>query len=810
MKLFDPPLEFQKMLQDSVINYSLRSRHHSSEDDEGSESDENLDYLPQPEPITDLRENEFFVDKIMDCYLDEKENKLVYLIKWLGYDEKENTWELDNNVSTDVKYNYIQNLKKSLFLAEKALEYATDKSKIELTKLELVLERIYSYISNCNDGTQKMKNSIKMILCGLPNSSYSKISKTSYKILKINRVKYAAGLHGKLTVRIEEDSNVKVEIWSIQKAMNLCPRECCKFFFENLSCYESAAVTSTQMIDAVPQILNQDFEKFDADDSDHLTSVEDDTKLIVGDMDLKENTILDIVDFEPDIPFLGVSDTSRMELKKNQLDQLEANDMLNVAVLKATRYNPEVKLSYEPIQSRPTAPRQLYNSKPGKPAVSLKPEKSYKPKDHFSKVNENLRTSRRLRKATSNRPKKLIDRSIMTNKKYDRKDSSKNLSGSLNMEPHTPDFVEKYKNIEISSGSQVSETSFIDPDVILVSSKKTPKPEESLEKLHSINQTRPHSEPRLFINNVSSQQKALLPKITLDKNSGNEIPMKRMPLFTDTYRDLNCSSDTEEEDLPALFPSALDLCNQKASKPEFVKFIPKNNTSVPLKSIPVLHGKKSIFSESPKPIQDPNLANNHTAHKSQNPSLLTSSSKSTFVKEPLKRHKPRENYEPFRTQKKNHFKKIESKDANINPFACLDKKDRLFDKSLFENSAISAPKLSPPIDSRNSLKIFKKTDAFKTGPIDLRQSPIFDPTSQPQSSFFLGNQSSSGFSLFKNQDTSISNGNHNMARTSIFSNIASKNYASSRNLGDDQDPIFEIKPKHPEGSNLSLFNLKSK
>lgn len=49
-----------------------------------------------PDPVVVDGQEEHYIERILDCRL--RNNKLEYLIKWLGYSEEESTWEPRSHV----------------------------------------------------------------------------------------------------------------------------------------------------------------------------------------------------------------------------------------------------------------------------------------------------------------------------------------------------------------------------------------------------------------------------------------------------------------------------------------------------------------------------------------------------------------------------------------------------------------------------------------------------------------------------------------------------------------------------------------
>ena len=66
----------------------------------------------EPDPEADEDTDPYIVERIVDKRFNAHKSQYEYLVKWLGYDTRENTWELPSNIPDNKLQQYERSLSK--------------------------------------------------------------------------------------------------------------------------------------------------------------------------------------------------------------------------------------------------------------------------------------------------------------------------------------------------------------------------------------------------------------------------------------------------------------------------------------------------------------------------------------------------------------------------------------------------------------------------------------------------------------------------------------------------------------------------
>eukprot|EP00835_Amoeboradix_gromovi_P002653 NODE_155_length_16773_cov_0.488785.p1 type:complete len:634 gc:universal NODE_155_length_16773_cov_0.488785:12221-14122(+) len=226
------------MSQMSIVNrYKLRKRESSTEDENGSGSDDNFIVESHSNSTEKLGSNEFYVEQILDSKYDARKKRFQYYIKWEGFSDSENTWEDERNVSKEVISSYFQQIKKDAYSQVQEAQKDSNRNRLQYKKSLLILERIHNFIKRCNCHTSNdyILDVVKQILCGLDQDTYECFEPTGYTVLSINRFKdILSDMNCKVAVRLSKNNEVSEQVWDWTKALEICPKELSLYFLEKL------------------------------------------------------------------------------------------------------------------------------------------------------------------------------------------------------------------------------------------------------------------------------------------------------------------------------------------------------------------------------------------------------------------------------------------------------------------------------------------------------------------------------------------------------------------------------------------------
>ena len=275
--------------------YSLRPRESSSEDGHGSqtESEKELDHQPRNRPSISLRQNEFFVERIIDSYYNSRKKSFQFYIKWEGFDDTENSWEDERNVGKEVIDAYFQGIKQESFKKVNSLQIESDRNRLQYKKTLLILERINNFTKNQNEFSKSSQilNIIQQIMCGLDANIYECFSTTKYTILEFIRFKDDKNkMNCNVRVKLQKGGQQDEVTWDWKKAVEVCPKELSAYFLGQLGIIQDFPQSEEK--DGVVFATPTPFDNIDDDRSSDLTSISSHT------------TELQITDFPDALPLL--------------------------------------------------------------------------------------------------------------------------------------------------------------------------------------------------------------------------------------------------------------------------------------------------------------------------------------------------------------------------------------------------------------------------------------------------------------------------------------------------------------------------